>query len=200
MSVLARTDRVLLRDWVPADADRVADLLRADRPWHRTNGPYFGAPTAEGMAELAHRYVADSPHTDGGVRTMLGIETGGVLIGAVSWYWESKETDWRRMGIGIHDEAYWGQGLATEALALWTDYLFRATDALRLDLATYSGNPGMIAVAQRLGFVEEARLRRARRWAGGVHDSVVYGVLREEWQDRSRCDSSRTTPARTSSP
>lgn len=39
----------------------------------------------------------------------------------------------------------------------------------------------MIAAGRKLGFVEEARFRKARRWSGGVHDSVVMGVLREEW-------------------
>ncbi|HIZ34736.1 MAG TPA: GNAT family N-acetyltransferase [Candidatus Ruania gallistercoris] len=182
MNVLARGDRVLLRDWERGDLDRVRSLVAADRPWHRTNGPYFGAPTEADMSAMAERTITGSPHEDDGVRTMLGIETGGVLVGAVTWYWESKETDWRRMGISIHDETYWGQGLATEALALWTSYLFQATDALRLDLATYSGNPGMVAVARRLGFTEEARMRKARRWAGGVHDALVFGILREEWE------------------
>ena len=184
MSTVASGEQLLLRDWVPSDRERVHSLLSADRPWHRTNGPYFGAPSAEDMSALADRYVTDSPHQDDGVRTMLGIETAGVLVGAVTWYWESKATDWRRMGISIHDETYWGRGLATEAMALWTSYLFQNTDALRLDLATYSGNPGMVAVARRLGFTEEARMRKARRWAGGVHDSLVFGVLREEWENR----------------
>ncbi|MFC3451257.1 GNAT family N-acetyltransferase [Amycolatopsis speibonae] len=61
------------------------------------------------------------------------------------------------------------------------DLLVRRTDTLRLDFDTFSGNPGMIAVGRRLGFAEEGRFRRARRWPGGVHDAVVYGVLREEW-------------------
>lgn len=185
MNVVIRGEHVLLRDWTAGDLDRVRSLLRVHRPWHRTNGPYFGPPNDEDMAALAERYVSDSPHLDDGVHTMLGVETGGVLVGAVTWYWESKETDWRRMGISIHDETYWGRGVATEAMALWTTYLFQATDALRLDLATYSGNPGMVAVARRLGFVEEARMRKARRWSGGVHDSLVFGVLREEWKDRN---------------
>ncbi|EME63778.1 GNAT family N-acetyltransferase [Amycolatopsis decaplanina] len=85
------------------------------------------------------------------------------------------------MGLVSYDERYWGGGFGTEALRMWTTYLFSRTDALRLDFATYSGNPGMITPGRRLGFVEEGRFRRARRWSGGVHDAVVYGALREEW-------------------
>ena len=81
----------------------------------------------------------------------------------------------------VYDDDARGHGLGREARSLWTSYLFDSTDALRLDLATYSGNAAMIAVARRLGFIEEARLRKARRWAGGIDDSLVFGILREEW-------------------
>lgn len=104
----------------------------------------------------------------------------GVVIGHVSWYWEDEQTDWRRLGVIVMDEAQWGRGIGTEALRLWTDHMFRVTDALHLDLATYSGNLGMIAAARKAGFTEEARIRRARRWSGGVHDAIVMGILREE--------------------
>ncbi|MBZ2198680.1 GNAT family N-acetyltransferase [Occultella gossypii] len=181
--------RVELRDWTIADDPRIRSLLDPARPWHLTNGPYFGPPTAEsmeamraGILALAAMDETDRPDPRG----MLAVvdRSDDALVGAVSWYWESHETDWRRLGIGIHDEAYWGRGLATEAMALWTTYLFDATDTLRLDFATYSGNEGMIGVGRRLGFVEEGRFRKARRWSGGVHDSVVMGTLREEWEAR----------------
>ena len=180
-------ERVLLRDWVAADDGPLRSLLDPDRPWHRTNGPYFLLPDAEamesmriGILTLASTDSADLPVPRG----MLAIvdRVSDALVGAVSWYWESEETDWRRMGVVIYDEARWGRGLASEALALWTGYLFDTTDALRLDIATYSGNPGMLGVGRTLGFVEEGRFRRARRWSGGTHDSVVMGVLREEWE------------------
>jgi len=179
--------RVRLRDWVPADVPRLAELLDPSRPWHATNGPYFGTPTAaetqnhvRSFSALATTPAADLPTP----RTMLAIESEGLLIGAVTWYWEAKETDWRRMGIVIYDQDFWGRGLGTEAMALWTTYLFRTTDALRLDFATYSGNPAMIGIGRALDFVEEARFRQARRWAGGIHDAVVMGLLRSEWQQR----------------
>lgn len=194
--MLLRGQSVLLRDLEPADGGRLAELMALDRPWRQTNGPYFGQPTREELAEEIVRFhgIAGTDHDQlPEPRTMFAIavsETGsehdtGRLVGLVSWYWESHATDWRRMGIAIHDETYWGRGLGTEAMALWTSYLFDHTDALRLDYATYSGNPGMVAVGRRLGFVEEARHRQARRWAGGVHDAVVMGVLRAEW-DRLR--------------
>jgi RimJ/RimL family protein N-acetyltransferase len=104
-----------------------------------------------------------------------------LLIGTVSWYWESEVTQWARMGIVLYDPDVRGRGVGREALALWTSFLFDRTDWVRLDLATWSGNQAMMTVATSVGFVEEARFRRARVVDGVRYDSVAYGVLREEW-------------------
>ena len=90
-----------------------------------------------------------------------------------STYTESTRFNPNAMQPGVVDD--------TEALVLWTRYLFDRTDGLRLDFATYSGNLEMLAVGRRAGHTEEALLRQARRRAGGVHDAVGMGVLRAEW-------------------
>jgi RimJ/RimL family protein N-acetyltransferase len=99
----------------------------------------------------------------------------------VNWYWECRETDWRRIGIGLYEPSARGRGIGTEALQLWTTYLFETTDALRLDLSTYSGNPAMCRAAAAAGFVLEGRLRAARRWSGGVHDAMIYAAYNDTW-------------------
>lgn len=139
-----------------------------NRPWYDTNGPYFGRPTEHEITAKVRRIeelAALAPQECAVSRPRLAVvETGsGRLVGEVSWYWESQVTDWWRLGVVVHDETCWGRGYGTEALRLWTGYLFATTDALCLDLAPYSGNPGMIAAARRLGYVEEGRFRHARR-------------------------------------
>ena len=108
----------------------------------------------------------------------------GELIGRVSRYWQSEETDWLSLGVVIYDSAHWGRGLGTEALGLWTEHVFEAMPQLvRLDLRTWSGNPGMMRVAEKLGYREEARFRKARVVDGEHYDGMGYGVLREEWSE-----------------
>ncbi|MFB9906039.1 GNAT family N-acetyltransferase [Allokutzneria oryzae] len=182
-------DRATLRDWTPSDVEQLPDLLAPHRPWHDTNGPYFGRPTEEQLAAKVTRMTETAallPEDLSHPRTSLAVADTGSnrLIGEVSWYWESEPTGWRRMGVVIFDEVYWGGGYGTDALRLWTGYLFETTDALRLDFATYSGNQGMTAVGRKLGFTEEARFRNARPWNGEVYDGLVFGVLREEWLAR----------------
>jgi len=174
-------ERVVLRDWVPADLEPLRAWLAPGHPWQVTNGPYFAKAPAADRDAFAAELVAGGERPD--PRASLAVVDPGDdrLVGRVNWYWECEETDWRRIGLAVYDHARWGSGIGTECLVLWTDYLFARTDALRLDFATYSGNLGMLAVGRRAGYIEEARLRQARRWSGGVHDAVVMGVLRAEW-------------------
>ncbi|MFN8378228.1 MAG: GNAT family protein [Anaerolineae bacterium] len=85
----------------------------------------------------------------------------------------------------IFDPALWARGFGFEALGLWTDYLFQnMPELVRLDLQTWSGNPGMMRLAEKLGYQLEGRFRMARIVKNEYYDSMGYGILREEWQAR----------------
>jgi RimJ/RimL family protein N-acetyltransferase len=176
-------ERCVLRDWTMADVRAYREWLRPEHDWHATNGPYFGPPNpneADRAADRARAMLVDAPTP----RTMLVVCTpsGDALIGMVNWYWECRETDWRRIGIGLYEPSARGRGIGAEAVRLWTRYLFDTTDALRLDLSTYSGNPAMCRAAESAGYLLEGRLRAARRWSGGVHDALIYAALRDDWR------------------
>jgi RimJ/RimL family protein N-acetyltransferase len=174
----------VLRDWTEPDVAAYREYLRPEHDWHDTNGPYFGRPNEAEADRAAARATAclggDLP-VPRQLLVIAPIGDEGRLVGMLNWYWECRETDWRRIGIGIYDPALRGRGLGSEALRLWTAYLFETTDAWRLDLATYSGNLAMCRSAIAAGYVEEARLRYARRWSGGVHDAMIFAAYRERW-------------------
>ena len=115
----------------------------------------------------------------------------------MSWHWEAEESDWRRIGATVFDPDVRGRGIGTEALRIWTDYLFAHTDVVRLDFSTWSGNTRMLGVGHRLGFVEEARFREAREVRGKRYDSVAMGVLRRDWlAQRDHSTLSQASPRR----
>ncbi|MBZ0305187.1 MAG: GNAT family N-acetyltransferase, partial [Anaerolineae bacterium] len=95
----------------------------------------------------------------------------------------SEETHWPALGITIYNCAVWGQGFGYEALGLWCDYLFATNPQfVRLDLRTWSGNLGMMTLAEKLGFTREATFRKARIVEGAYYDGLGYGILRDEWE------------------
>lgn len=179
---------IRVRPFVPADVEPYRRWLQPHQDWHRWDGPYFPKLDVAGVdaacARLASSiadgsYGAHAPLTRAVIVTADGPAT---MLGTVSWHWESEVSDWRRMGLTVYDPTQRGRGVGTEALRLWTEYLFRTTSVVRLDFATWSGNERMLAVGHRLGFVEEARFRDAREVRGRRYDSVVMGVLRDEWE------------------
>jgi RimJ/RimL family protein N-acetyltransferase len=94
--------------------------------------------------------------------------------------------DWSvpRLEIG-----YWlrtrfaGQGYATEAVRGITDFAFGELDAERLEIWCDARNERSAAVARRAGFRQEALMRHNERdTAGGLSDSLGFGLLRAEWQ------------------
>lgn len=178
--------RVILRDWEVRDLDPYVAWMEPGHRWQSLDAPYLPHPAIDvAQLERMRRRIVEGNFDTPRSRLIVADAATGEMIGNVSRYWESVETDWLAMGILLYDPRHWGRGLGTEALGRWTEYLFAEMPQLvRLGLRTWSGNVGMMRVAARLGFVEEARFRRARIVDGVYHDSLGYGVLREEWAER----------------
>ena len=186
--LLLTGEQIVLRDWKLGDVGPWTRWMAPGHAWQEFDGPYFPPPTTETIATSLERLedgirTADWPTPRANLPICL--RDSDRMIGRVSWYWRERETDWRSLGIDVYDPACWRRGIGHEALGLWTDYLFDVAPELRrLDLATWSGNTAMIRLAEKLGFVEEARFRKARVVKGEEHDSLGFGVLREEWKAR----------------
>lgn len=181
--------RVHLRDWRTDDLAAYEYWLQPGHEWKKYDAPYYPGPELEEIPEYIERkqrVIAnpDLPHP----RTNVVIARADTdeLIGAVLAYWESIDTLWMSLGIVVYDPTWWGQGIGSEALALWTTYQFAGRPAIvRLDVRTWSGNAGMMRVAEKLGFQQEACFRKARIVNGQHYDGLAYGVLREEWEARN---------------
>jgi RimJ/RimL family protein N-acetyltransferase len=89
-------------------------------------------------------------------------------------------------GIDIIEDELWNQGLGTEAFRLWVDYVFEAHNLARLGAATWSGNPRMVRVAEKVGFQVEGRIRNGCEVKGRFHDRIKLGILRSEWEEAKR--------------
>ena len=173
--------RLTLRDLQEKDIENLVALMNPEGAWKKLDGPYYPAPPQEKLSELATGWVT-SLHEPRRRFFVADAETDDVF-GMVSRYWISQETLWSAIGITIYDEARWHKGYGYEALGLWCDYLFQASpEWIRLDARTWSGNVGMMKLAEKLGFTREATFRKARIVDDKYYDGIGYGILREEWQ------------------
>ncbi len=183
-----RGQQVVLRAWQHQDLEPWSSWLEPGHRWKELDGPYYPLPSAAERATMIDQKRAE---IEGGSSIfpprglVIADHHTDALLGIVTWYWESKETCWPGLGIVIFDETNWGRGIGYEALGLWTCFLFRSLSQItRLDLRTWSGNRGMMRLAEKVGYVEEARFRKARIVGDKCYDGLGYGVLREDWLRR----------------
>jgi len=102
-------------------------------------------------------------------------------VGRVNLYGIDHNPDRPALGIDIHESRFWGQGLGTQAFALWAEYVFREHQPDRLFCETWSGNEKMLRIAARLGFKEVRRRRNLRQVRGKSYDALRLKAERSDF-------------------
>lgn len=176
---------ITLRYWNDDDFQVYKKWHDGTFKWMELNGPYYPVKTIDDVNQEIQQIQEALHHNRNVQRMVIADSRLNKLIGTVSWYWQSKATNWISIGLALYDETYWNKGLGYQALGLWCDYLFKHFPTIaRLDLRTWSGNIGMLKLAEKIGFLLEARFRKARIVNGNYYDSIGYGILREEWYEK----------------
>ncbi|WP_059104826.1 GNAT family N-acetyltransferase [Shouchella shacheensis] len=158
--------------------------------WKKWDAPYFR------HEHIPYKVFKETSGNWVGREDRHGLFVDGMLIGFVSYYWESEATRWLEVGIIIFDPTYWSGGFGSSAMNEWIDYVFRLKPEIeRVGFTTWSGNNRMMGVGEKLGMKLEGRMRKCRYYDGVYYDSVRYGVLREEWEVLRGGEDSSETPA-----
>jgi len=85
------------------------------------------------------------------------------------------------VGIVIARPEDWGRGLGTEAMQLALKHAFEELNLHRVMLRVFAFNARAIRSYEKIGFVEEGRLREDMFRHGAWHDTVLMGILAEEY-------------------
>jgi RimJ/RimL family protein N-acetyltransferase len=93
--------------------------------------------------------------------------------------------DWKNrvgeVGITIGEKEYQGKGYGTEAMELLIEYGFKTVNLNRIQLRVYEFNSRAINSYNKIGFVEEGRMRQAVFINAEYHDTIFMSILQEEW-------------------
>lgn len=101
---------------------------------------------------------------------------------AIGWVAAGEKRQGGVSEIGyILARAHWGTGIAREAVSAVIDRLF-AEGQRRVFADTDPENVASIALLERLGFQREGLLRGEWETHIGVRDSVILGLLEDEWR------------------
>ncbi|MDB5695862.1 MAG: family N-acetyltransferase [Sphingomonas bacterium] len=174
MPVLTTT-RLVLRPLVTSDADALHAIYgdeEAMRWW--SHAPH---DTLEQTRERVARNVAGPDFRVWAV-TLRGDDRAIGTVNAME-----RRSGLIEIGYSLA-RAHWRRGLAGEAVTALIDLLFHQ-GARRLFADTDPDNAPSNRLLERLGFTLEGRLRGEWETHIGVRDSLIWGLLGDEWRAHS---------------
>jgi len=163
---LEATDAAELHDLVEANREHLARWM----PWAAGQDL---AGTERFLAEAGEQLARD----DG---FQAKIAPAGEIVGVAGFHsvdWINRHTS---IGYWLAEDAQ-GRGTMTAVVRALLDRAFYDWELHRVEIHCAPENHRSRAIPKRLGFREEARLRETERVEGRYLDSVVYGLLEEEW-------------------
>jgi RimJ/RimL family protein N-acetyltransferase len=184
--VIATGDNVVLRDRVMSDLECHLRWL-CQGEWRTYDAPWEVADlagTEEARQRYRERFLESCREEKVTPRKRATITTNqGTPLGWVTRYGDHRFSKVWAVGINICEDKYLNKGMGTEALALWVSHLFKHSDIHRISLKTWSLNPRMKHVAEKLGFVFEGAEREMLEWKAEWLNRLHYGLLRSEWDE-----------------
>jgi RimJ/RimL family protein N-acetyltransferase len=177
-----RTERLILRPFVPDDLDALFDIQ--SRP-EVARYLYWSPRDHAGAAEsLQQKLKNQSIEAEGDILNLAAVRAdGGPLIGDLMLRYASATHQQAEVGYILHPDAQ-GHGFATEATRALVDLAFRELRAHRVFGQIDARNHPSGRVLERVGLRREAHLV-ANEWVKGEWtDEVIYAVLASEWADR----------------
>lgn len=184
------SERVILR--IPAISDstrwhsiltrrEVGALMQSESRWDR-----------KGVRETLHR-VRREASTGERFEASVVLRSSGIVIGRVAL--KGIEPNHRRAEVAYwFDPAYWGHGLATEAVHRLCRAGFEQLHLHRIDAKIYDFNLASQRLVVRLGFRREGVLRKAWLGTEGWCNELRYGILEGELRTLAAQSRPQTRP------
>jgi ribosomal-protein-alanine N-acetyltransferase len=172
--IVLETRRLILREFVPGDAEALARVLSDPETMRYYPAPFDRTGVEEWILRNRRRYETDSPGL-----WAIDLKSTGEMIGDCGI--TLQEVDGEALPeVGYHlRRDLWGQGLATEAARACRDYGFTQMKVDFLVSLIRPENVPSCRVAERNGMkIWKETVRQALR-------HYVYRILRDEWMRQS---------------
>ena len=134
----------------------------------------------EGRTRESLRSIIDEVERGEAQQWALERKEDGRVIGSITLMLEQGQP---RAELGyILGREHWGHGYAAEAQRRTVAYAFEDLGLHRLEADTHPDNAASTRSLERLGFRREGRLRERWLVGGRFSDSVLWGLLAEDWR------------------
>ena len=174
---MLKSSRLLLRALEPGDLNDTYLSWLNDPAVNRYLETRFIPQTLEALQTYwqAHR---DDPSSPWFAICLAGQERhiGNIKLGPIQWLHRRAD-----LSLFIGERGCWGQGYASEAIALVRDWAFLELDLQKLNAGIYAGNFGSRRAFEKCGFGLEGTLREEVVTSGQRQDVWRLGLPRSYW-------------------
>ena len=175
MKIVIETPRLILREFLPSDADALARVISDPETMRFYPAPFNRTGVEDWISRNLRRY-----EKDGYGLWAMELKATAEMIGDCGITLQEVD-DEVLPEIGYHlRRDMWGQGFATEAARACRDYGFEHVNAQFLISLIRPENLPSRRVAERNGM----KIWKQTTRVGLIHD--VYRVNKEEWERRTR--------------
>jgi RimJ/RimL family protein N-acetyltransferase len=157
-----------VRSWRSSDLDSLVEQADNRRIWINLRDAFPHPYTRRAGRAFLRRARTASPET------MLAIAVKGAAVGGIGF---KLHADVERVSAEIGywiGEAFWGRGIATDALCATTKYAIETHRLTRIYAVPFAWNAASCRVLEKAGYVLEGRLRRSAVKDGLVTDQMQY--------------------------
>ena len=178
---MLQSSRLLLRALQPADLNDSYLGWLNDPAINRYLETRFLPQTLEALVAYweTHRDDPASPWF-AICRTDDGRHIGNIKLGPIQWLHRRAD-----ISLFIGDRSCWGQGYASEAIAMVRDWSFLELDLKKLNAGIYTGNIGSRRAFEKCGFELEGTIRKDVVSSGERLDVWRLGLPRSHWSPAS---------------
>jgi len=162
-----------VREWRPADVDSLVAQANNIKVWRNLHDGFPHPYTRADAESWIQKISAEHPDT------VFTIAVDGKAVGGIGFH---RGVDVHRLTATIGywlGEAYWGRGIAAEALRAVTEYAFSNFDFQRIEALVFEWNAPSTRVLEKAGYTREARLRKRVTKQGRTVDCFIYARVRE---------------------
>ena len=174
-----QTDKVLLRAFEHDDVERVVRNRNAkDSNLFWLYDAIKLPRTPEQIRDEYEKMLKDWEKED---RCLLCIENSEADVVGDIIVWQTKLPE-RYFVYGVQIEEKWQRkGYAKDALKILLDFYFNELGYNKVEASVYGYNAGSQSFHERFGFTLEGILRNRLHSRGRYHDTLIYGMLKEEF-------------------
>lgn len=135
----------------------------------------FTVQTIESTKAFIRSVTNDNNYQFGIFVKESGKHVGNIKVGGVNPIHR-----YANIGFLIGEKEYWGQGIATEAIRLATDFAFNTLNLHKVWGGAYAPNVGSINAFLKNGFQQEGNKRSQYLCHGEYVDDIIFGKVNEK--------------------